>query len=317
MNLIAAIIGALSFGETGGRAGSLARKAYFAVAYNTMFPVNAKVALGSVTPYLAVLWAAHQLSWATLIPAVVITAVSAYFYGLIYIVNDLIDRRKDQRLSIPKLNARHVLGEGYLAKLAAGYVLVTALCSLAWPRLGWPLTGYGVALMALSAVHSYAGKWKALTIFVERWAKFCSPLALLAVATAAPQAVAALVAAMLVYPLGFTLDYAYQGYLRDRLKMSSQARFGLYGAYWALVAGTVTAVVPAGAVVSALPVAGLYALVYFLTVSFSNRLAEALPLGFLDAHYEVPVALEKRRYVAYGLVQLSIIAMGVAYAGLA
>jgi len=313
MSLLDQVVSTLSFDDTAGRSAAALRRLYFGIAYNTMLPVNLMLALGSMTPYLVFLALHGQLTFGAWAAGVTMTVVSAYFYQLIYIVNDLFDRKKDERLAIPKQTARHVNGEGYLTGLAISYVAVVTAASLVWHNLLGPLVGYGLSLMALSVVHSKAGKLKWLTIFTERWAKFCSPLALTYLATGTSTAKFMLAGALVVYPLGFTLDYAYHGYLRDRLHMRSYARWWLYAVYWLLAGAGILAAGRGSDTAAALAAFDLYLMIYFLAVTLAYILADAIKFGFLNEHYPVRVAAEKRLILTYGLMQLMMVVAGAVY----
>lgn len=314
MNPLSLVIGVLSFNDTGGRLSAVLRKLYFAIGYNTTFPVNAMLALGSMSPYVVYLAWHGTLTWASYVAAFGITLISAYFYNLIYIVNDVIDRRKDERLNIPKQTARHVLGEHYLGWLVAAYAAVILIAGLAWPHLALPLAAYGLVLMAISVVHSHAGKYKTLTIFVERWAKFCAPFFLVYAAVGGAPVRIMLIGAMAVYPLGFTLDYAYAGYLRDRLKLGGWWRWLLYGLYWLAVLALVQSDPDHDEILFSLRELYVYIIIYFTTVTLTNILAASVPFRFLDGRYPAKVAGEKRRLLTYGLIQLMIALLGAVYA---
>ncbi len=312
MNILNSLIGTLSFAETNNRFAAFFRRGYFAVAYNTTFPVNLMLALGSMSPYLVILMLQGETRLRAYIAPVVITLISAYFYNIIYIVNDIIDRRKDSLLKIPKQTARHVLGNGYLYYLAASYLVLMIGISLIWHRLFLSLLGYSVLLAVLSAMHSHAGRGKVITVFIERFAKFCSPFAFMLLALHKPELQMMLVGSLCAYPLGFTFDYAYKGYLRDRLGRRGHARYWLYAAYWTLVALVV------GIIFSRLTINGWlfggYLLIYFSTIALTNLLTYILPLGFLDNRYLARVVHEKRRLLTYGLIQLGLIIAALMYA---
>ena len=114
MNPFNTIVGTISFDDTGNQLGLWLRRAFFAACYNTTFIANTMFAVGSTTPYLVHAGLTGSLTPMLTGKVVVAVLLSAYFYTLIYIVNDFIDRRKDERMAIPKQTARHVLGRRYL-----------------------------------------------------------------------------------------------------------------------------------------------------------------------------------------------------------
>ena len=309
MKPLANLIGALSFNDATSEHGTWLRKLYFAVAYNTALPINAMVALGSITPYLFYLMITGQLTASRYVVTVIITLLSAFSYGLIYVVNDYIDRRKDVLQAIPKQSARHVLGRYYLLEVAVVHLTLITVGSLVWSQLLLPLISYDILLIVMSVVHSYAGKAKALTIFVERFCKFCAAYGLIYLVTLDPVVKVMMLSALIVYPLGFTLDYAYRGYLRDRLKINTRWRFGLYACYWTIVA--IIAVIFQTRVV-AIPVL-TYVVTYYALIVFTAGLARVLPYNFLNGRYNDHVAGEKRRLLTYGGLQLVVVLLGGLY----
>jgi hypothetical protein len=316
MNPVDTLVGAISFDDTGNQLGLWLRRAFFTVCYNTTFIANALFAVGSTTPYLV-----HAALTGSLTPLLVgkvvaVVLLSTYCYSLVYIVNDFIDRRKDERLGIPKQTARHVLGDQYLWWLGFGYAVVLAAVFAAWLQLAVALVAYAAGLMLLSVAHSNARRLKLFTIFIERWAKFCAPLILLCAAGSGAGAGAMVAGAVIAYPLSFTADYALKGYLQGRLKLSPAWRWGLYAAYWPLAAGALVGL--AGdwkAAVGALPAVGAYEVIYFSVIVLTYGLARVWRLGFLDRRYPPVVATEKRQLLSYGLILVLIIGVGAIYAG--
>ena len=291
------------------------RRAFFVVCYNTTFIANALFALGSATPYLVHAGLTSRLSPVLAGKVVAAVFLSTYSYSLIYIVNDFIDRRKDERLGIPKQTARHVLGDWYLWWLGCGYAVVFAAVFAVWRQVTVALAAYAAGLILLSVAHSNAGRLKLLTIFIERWAKFCSPLLLLCVSGSGAEVGAMLAGAVIAYPLGFMSDYALKGYLQGRLKLSASWRWGLYATYWPLAAGALVGLAGGWkAAEAALPAVGEYELTYVSIVALTYGLARVWRLGFLDRRYTPTVMTEKRQLLSYGLIQVIIIGMGAIYA---
>jgi hypothetical protein len=316
MNPVNTIVGAISFDDTGSQFGLWLRRAFFAVCYNTTFIANALFAAGSTTPYLVQAGLTRSLTPVLASKLVAAVLLSTYSYSLVYIVNDFIDRRKDERLGIPKQTARHVLGDQYLWWLGFGYAVVLAAVFAAWRQLAIALVAYAAGLMLLSVAHSNARRLKLFTIFIERWAKFCSPLILLCVAGGTAEAGAMLAGAIIAYPLSFKSDYALKGYLQGRLKLSAAWRWGLYAAYWPLAAGALVGLAGGWkAAAAALPTVGTYEIIYFSIVVLTYCLARVWRLGFLDHRYTPVVATEKRQLLSYGLIQVIIVGMGAIYAG--
>lgn len=316
MNPVSIIVETIGFDDTGSQLGPWLRRVFFAVCYNTTFIANALFAAGSTAPYLVHAGLTGSLTLLLVGKIVAAVLLSTYAYSLIYIVNDFIDRAKDERLGTPKLTARHVLGEQYLWWLGFGYAVVLAAVFVVWRPLVVALVAYAAGLLLLSVAHSTAGRLKLLTIFIERWAKFCAPLILLCATGSGAAAGAILAGAVIAYPLSFMSDYALKGYLQGRLSLPTAWRWGLYAAYWPLAAGVLVGLAggwkPA---VSALPPVGAYELIYFSVIVLTYGLARVWRLGFLDRRYPPVVATEKRQLLSYGLVLLIIIGLGAIYAG--
>ena len=314
MNPVNTIVGAISFDDTGNSLSLWLQRSFFAVFYNTTFIANALFAAGGSAPYLVHAGLAGSLTLALVGKVVAAVLLSTYSYGLIYIVNDIIDRSKDERLEIPKQTARHVLGDRYLWWTGVGYVLIFAAVFAVWRQLAVALAAYAASLMVLSVAHSKARRFKLFTIFMERWAKFCSPLILLCAAGSGGGVGPMLAGAVIAYPFGFMSDYALRGYLRGRLKSPIAWRWVLYLAYWPLAA--VALVGLAGgwkAAAAALPTVGAYEIIYFSIVALTYSLARVWHLGFLDRRYTPVVAAEKRQLLVYGMIQFIIIGIGGIY----
>jgi hypothetical protein len=315
MNPVNTIIGVISFDDTGNQLGLWLRRAFFTACYNTTFIANVLFAAGSTTPYLVYAGLTGRLTLVLVAKVATAVLVSTYSYNLIYIVNDFIDRRKDHRLGIPKQTARHVLGDQYLWWLGFGYAVVFAAVLAAWRQLAVALVAYAVGLMLLSMVHSKARRLKLFTIFIERWAKFCSPLILLCVAGSGSEVGAMLAGAVIAYPLSFMADYALRGYLEGRLKLPSAWRWYLYMVYWPLAA--LALVCLAGgwkATDAALQTVMDYEVIYFGIIVLTYGVARVWHIGFLDRRYTAVVATEKRQLLSYGLIQVIIIGVGAIYA---
>ena len=308
MNLLGTIIGILSFNETESRITAFVQRAYFILGYNTTFPVNAIIALGGVLPYMLYLIAVGDLSPTRYLGMLLITLFSAYAYTLIYIVNDIVDRHKDRLLSIPKQSARHVVGSNYIGYAALTYLTVVLIIELSYRPLFWPAVGYSLLLIGLSLVHSYSKRTKVLTIFIERFLKFISPLGLIAFTYGGTMLTTALVAAAFIYPMGFTLDYAFSGYLRERIKKSPLWRYPIYGLYWLMLA----IVVLSSPIVLRWSGFALYIVIYFALTAAANTIAKSLSLHGLQHRYEAHVALEKSRLIGYaGLMAIIVILGGI------
>ena len=315
MNPVNTIVGTIGFDDTGNPLSLWLRRSFFAVFYNTTFIANALFAAGSSTPYLVHAGFAGSLTLALVGIVVAAVLLSTYSYSLIYIVNDFIDRSKDERLEIPKQTARHVLGDRYLWWMGFGYVLVLAAVFTVWRQLAVALAAYAASLMVLSVAHSKARQLKLFTIFIERWAKFCSPLILLCAAGSGHGVGAMLAGAVIAYPFGFMSDYALSGYLQGRLKLPIAWRWVLYSAYWPLAAVALVGLAGGwNAAAAALPNVGAYEIIYFSIVALTYGLAQAWHLGFLDRRYTPVVATEKRQLLIYGMIQVIIIGIGVIYA---
>jgi hypothetical protein len=306
---VSTIVGAISFDDSGGhQLGRCLRRAFFSICYNTTFVANALFAAGSTTPFLLYAGFHGRLSPLLVTKAAAAVLFSTYAYSLIYIVNDFVDRSKDERLGIPKQTARHVLGDRYLWWLALGYVVALAAIVAIWQPAGISWVAYAAGLIVLSLAHSKARGLKLLTIFVERWAKFCAPLILLWAAGGGPEAGPMLAGAAIAYPLGFMADYALKGYLQERLKLPGGWRWRMYLVYWLLAAASLVSL--AGGWKSAaadLPAVGMYELIYFGIVILTYVVARVWRLGFLDHRYNPVVATEKRKLLSYGLIQGLII----------
>lgn len=316
MNPVDTIVGAISFDDTDNQLGLWLRRAFFAVCYNTTFIANGLFAAGSTAPYVVYAGLTGNLTLVLAGKMVAAVLLSTYSYSLIYIVNDFIDRRKDERLGIPKQTARHVLGDQYLWWVGLGYAVVSSLAFFSWRQLFFPLAAYAAGLVLLSVSHSNAGRLKLFTIFIERWAKFCAPLILLCVAGSGAGVGAMLAGAVIAYPLSFTADYALKGYLQGRLKLPAAWRWGLYAAYWPLALGALVGLAGGWkAVPAALSAVGAYEVIYFSIIVLTYILARVLRLGFLGSRYTPVVAAEKRQLLSYGLIQVIIIGVGAIYAG--
>ena len=304
MDLVSTIVGAISFDDSGHQLGRWLRRAFFSACYNTTFIANALFAAGSTTPFLLYAGFHGTLGPLLVIKALAVVLLTTYAYSLIYIVNDIIDRRKDERLEIPKQTARQVLGERYLWWLALGYAAAVAVVFALWRQAGIPWLAYSAGLVVLSLAHSTARRLRLLTIVVERWAKLCSPLIALCVAGVRPGATTMLAGAVIAFPLGFMSDYALKGYLEERLKLPGAWRWRIYLAYWLLAAVSLVSLAggwhPAAA---ASPSVGLYELIYFSMVVLTYLVARVWRLGFLDRRYDPVVAREKRQLLSYGLIQ--------------
>ncbi len=314
MNIVSNIIGVLSFDNTDNRVSKILRQLYFALGYNTTFPVNVMLTLGVLSPYVLFQANRHDLSVVEFSAAVVITLLSTYCYNLIYIVNDYIDHDKDILLRTPKQSALQVLGQHYLFIVLSCFAAIIGAASLLWPSLLMPLVGYSLALAGLSSLHSKFQNIKLLTIFIERFTKFCAPLWLILIVTGSDDARMMFAGALLIYPFGYTMDYAYRGYIRDRLKLHQSIRFIIYAIYGITVAGLFALDNSQNGIPLALSPLASFIGIYTAASLLSAVIAARLPFNFLDSNYSPHVAWEKRRLLAYGLVQTTLLVIGGIYA---
>lgn len=314
MSIANNIIAVLSFNDTSSGASKLLRKIYFSLAYNTTFPVNLMLTLGAISPLILFQAVQHDLTMAEFLSAVSVTFLATYCYNLIYIVNDYIDHDKDMLLSTPKQSALQVLGENYLQIVLGTFVVVIGVASLLVPGLLVPLICYSLALAGLSVLHSNFQNIKLVSIFIERFAKFCAPLWLVLIITGNDDVGLMLAGALIVYPLSYTQDYAYRGYIRDRLKLAQSLRFLVYAVYFALVIGLLNIDAVQERAPLTLNAFAAFIGIYAAGCLIAEAVARFYPFRFLDANYNSHVAWEKRRLLAFGLVQAAILACGAVYA---
>jgi hypothetical protein len=187
-------------------------------------------------------------------------------------------------------------------------LIVEDLCE---PRLALPLLGYCAVLAGLSVIHSFFSKAKFITIVLERWVKFASPLWLIWLLTGDPAAADLLIGAFIVFPFGYTHDYAYRGYLRERLGLPENRRFLVYGAYYLIL--TIWFALGHAPLPFALGPTLSFIAVYAGLAALSRFLAPRLPMAPIDRSYNAHVAGEKRRLLTYGMVQLAVIILGGLY----
>jgi 4-hydroxybenzoate polyprenyltransferase len=305
---VSTLVGAISFDDSGHQLGRWLRRVFFSVCYNTTFIANALFAVGATTPFLVYAAVTGTVSAALVVKTLAAVLLSTGAYSLIYIVNDFIDRAKDERLGIPKQTARHVLGERYLWWLALVYGVAVAVSLALWWQLGVAWVAYAAGMTVLSLAHSKARRLKLLTVFVERWAKFCAPLILLCAAGGGPGTGPMLAGAVIAYPLGFMADYSLKGYMEGRLALTAAWRWYVYAAYWLVAAVTLVSVAGGWTQVAADgPKVGVYELFYFGVMALTYAIARVWRLGFLDDRYPPVVAREKRQLLSYGLIQVLVI----------
>lgn len=314
MNFATNLIAVLSFNDTNSRLATLLRKLYFAFGYNTTFPVNIMLTLGVISPYVLFQAARQDFSGLSWVATVGITLLAAYCYNLIYIVNDYIDHDKDILLRTPKQSAMHVLGKHYLPIVLGCFAAVIGVASLLSPSLFFPLVGYCLVLCGLSLLHSNFQSTKLLTVFLERFVKFCAPLWLVLIVTNSDDVQMMFAGALLIYPLGYTLDYAYRGYIRDRLSLNQSVRFIVYAAYYGVLSGLLMLDRVQDNVPLKLDPMLTFIGLFAATSLVSGIIANYLPFRFLDATYAPRVALEKRRLLTYGLIQTILLGIGGIYA---
>lgn len=292
----------------------LLSKSLYAVIYNTTFVVNLMLTMGVVSPFAIIQLARHNLPASDLFQAILIMFVTTYCYNVVYIINDFIDRRKDAALNIPKFTAYHRIGKYYLYAVTSCFTGIILYFYQLVPVLIVPVSLYVLTLSALSLVHSQLQSSKLVTIFLERFAKFFAPLVMVYLGTGNETILPMIMATLLLFPLSHTMDYAYRGYISERLDRMSSIRFVVYSSYYCAVLVAFILAYTHQLHGFDITASLTFIIVYGVTSISSDVIATKLPLRFLDNRYVPHVANEKRRLLAYGFIQVIILIIGGIYA---
>jgi hypothetical protein len=286
------------------------RKLYYGAAYNIQFPINLSYAFGSLTPYLFLVGSHGGAGMRHMITAATITILTTYSYTPTYVLNDWIDRHKDSRLGIPKFTARHTIGMAwFLGLFAALYSVGLWAVSLIHPSLPWYMIGYLGVICLLALVHSLKPRFKYLTIFIQRFLKFCAPWGFIYIAMPHDITTAFFIGSLLVYPVSFSMDQAYRGYFRDRLHRPEAQRFIVYGAYWLLVAAVTIKGFGLLTLKDLVPGIAVYLSFYLATWLAAYGLAAAM-YRLLHPSTQSPVQLQRYRLISFSAVQILMLLAG-------
>lgn len=292
------------------------KQAMFAFSYNTTSLVNMMMTIGVLAPYVIIGAVLGEITGFEVLEATAITLLATYCYLLVYVVNDYLDRKKDAADGSRKVTANHLFGKWSLVIVLSVFAAIIAGTEILWPRLQIYTPLYCIGLVVLSYIHSVSKRTKLLTVFLERLAKFIVPLVFIQHGIGGHVLEPVIVAALVMFPFSFMFDYTFLGYLRDRLKLDPRWRYAMYGVYYVLL-GFGLAITNEFAVISyGLTIVIAYICIYLGLNAVSDLLAYLLPLGRIDRRYEPVVAHEKRRLIAYALVQAVAIIVGGLYVGL-
>lgn len=284
----------------------------YAVGYNVQLPVNLIYAFGSLSPYIVYAAATNGLGAIPhLATLALIVAVTTYCYVPTYIINDWFDQAKDKAKGIRKTHAAGLYG--WAAASMAYLTVITAAIVFIWwinTQLAVSLLVYLAAICALALVHTLVHRTKVITIFIQRFFKFCAPWIMIYIAMPHGVTQLFLVGALAVYPTSFMMDHAYKGYFRDRLKISPKLRLWVYAGYWLMVLAVVKLLFePAWHVVDGqvLKSVALYVCFYYGLVATARLLSDYFIAGSARLRTQGHHNYERSNIMAYGLVQLAVL----------
>lgn len=284
----------------------------YAIGYNIQLPVNLIYAFGSLSPYIIYAAAVNGLGAIPHLGALaMIVVVTTYCYIPTYIINDWFDQAKDQATGIKKFHAAGIYG--WAVASAIYLTVISSALVLTWwlnRRLAAGLLIYLAIICVLALVHTLSQRTKVFTIFLQRFLKFCGPWIMIYVAM--PQQITELflIGSLAVYPMSFMMDHAYNGYFRDRLKISPQRRYWVYTGYWSLVFLAIKYLLePAWHIadLQVLQTMGLYICFYFGLAATAHLLSDFVISGSAKLRTKGSHNYERSNIIAYGLVQLVIL----------
>lgn len=210
------------------------KKIYFMMCYNSNRVLNFNAILRIFFPLLLLFMFQGRLL--AIFQILVIIIIATILYVFVYLINDLIDLKKDKAEWVYKFS----LYSEYRISLVF-YSVVYALCVfvaifLLWffeifpLSLIWGIAWSAFVLILLSLVHSFFPSLKKYTLFWERALKFLLPLWFV----------------HLLYPdlnyftsvcviLPYLLDEAYVGYLLLKRKLKESEKYSVYLLYYVLL----------------------------------------------------------------------------------
>ncbi len=284
----------------------------YAISYNIQLPVNLIYAFGSLSPYIVYATATHGLGAIPHLAGIaLIVIVTTYCYVPTYLINDWFDRAKDKASGIKKYHAAGIFG--WAAASTIYLTVIAGALLLTWwinQQLAASLLIYLAIICTLALVHTLVRRTKVLTIFIQRFLKFCGPWIMIYVAM--PQTITELflIGALIVYPTSFMMDHAYKGYFRDRLKISPVRRLWVYGSYWTLVLAAVKLLfepawhVADGQIIRSV---ALYICFYYGLAATARLLSDYGISGSAKLRTQGHHNYERSNIIAYGLIQFSIL----------
>ncbi len=191
-------------------------RAFFLLFYNTNFLINVKLSLMVLLPLLVAERVVGAGGTEQLLQQVAVAIYLSLLYAVVYVVNDLIDYRKDLDQHTFKVSLLTHTGSRHSATLFGLWLSATlGALTASSPRLGMLFLAYTLLLIAVAAVHSCFPRLKPVTIFIERYGCFLAPPFFICSMMPTVMTNGFLLSIMLVYPV--LRDAAYRGYLETKL----------------------------------------------------------------------------------------------------
>lgn len=199
----------------------LLRNAYLILFYNTDFALNVSAGMSWFIPFFLWLIYTEQLSPEFLFPSITFVFVSSFLYVTVYVINDVIDYRKDIGNQVYKASALSMLSLRKYYLLYISYLVIFfGVMAVSFPKWIAPVSVVIVALAPLSLIHSTIAKVKPVTIFLERAVRHIGPVWALAFASnfSVPSINQFLLAVCLFYPILTSPSFSF--YLIEKQKMT-------------------------------------------------------------------------------------------------
>lgn len=201
----------------------LLRNAYLILFYNTDFALNVSAGMSWFIAFFLWLIYNKQLSPELLLLSISYVFVASFLYITVYVINDIIDYRKDVQNQIYKASALSILGlRKYYLLYISCLIIFFGVVAVYFPKWIAPVSVASIALALLSLIHSTIAKVKPVTIFLERAVRHIGPVWALAFASnfSVPSINQFLLAVCLFYPILTSPSFSF--YLIEKQKMTKR-----------------------------------------------------------------------------------------------
>jgi hypothetical protein len=206
-------------------------KAYLIMFYNTNFLLNVSILLTLLLPLFFIKIIRNDLDDRFIASSLFVIFSYAFFYNVIYIINDIIDQKKDRAQKNYKLN---IFSESdvdkksyFLSYLACVSFLL--LMTYEFYHASFLISlGYFCILAFVSVIHSNFQKVKIVTLYVERWMRLCLPF--LAIRSLTHDSLNYFLTVCLFAPI--MINGGYRHYVTKKLKLDVKYGYLMHAIYF-------------------------------------------------------------------------------------